>query len=411
MILHSCVKGEYKMPPSGHSRSSHSSSHSSHSSSRSSSRSHSSSSRSHSSSSHSSSYRANRFTTYGSSSSSSGSVARQPLRARSHQPSNYRFGSTHPTSTYQCRRHDYIFYPIDWLDETTNTTYKKGYYDEQGNRYDNLILKNNERYENVPMHCPYCDKTAVRDLTDDKETMSCEHCGGNMVIDAILDEKADIVSSYAGSASGGSGDYSYADSSTSRMSRLKPLLIFGIIFASMYIGPVLLSSLLLPFRGAAKLLANRQQNNPTAILQQLTSTQQSQQQQTQQQTGVQQYTAQDVLDNVEIFCPPIYLKGSADGMETGDSSDYDIILTWSDYDESYYDANSDCYVWFNTDVDPALWQYWYEGISSSYGDYGWMEYEDGTWYIETSQGNWEQIDVSGYGDRIWHFADPHATAY
>ena len=98
-------------------------------------------------------------------------------------------------------------------------------------------------------------------------------------------------------------------------------------------------------------------------------------------------------------------------MEISDSSDYDIILTWSDYDESYYDANSDCYVWFNTDMDPALWQYWYEGISSSYGDYGWMEYEDGTWYIETSQGNWKEIDVSGYGDRIWHFADPHATAY
>lgn len=325
------------MPPSGHSRSSHSSSHSSHSSSRSSSRSHSSSSRSHSSSSHSSSYRANRFTTYGSSSSSSGSATRQPLRARSHQPSNYRFGSTHPTSTYQCRRHDYIFYPIDWLDETTNTTYKKGYYDEQGNRYDSLILKNNERYENVPMHCPYCDKTSVRDLTDDKETMSCEHCGGNMVIDAILDEKADIVSSYAGSASGGSGNYS--TSSASNRSRFKPLIIFGIIFASMYIGPVILSSLLLPFRGAAKLLSNRQQNNPTAILQQLTSTQQSQQQQTQQQTGVQQYTAQDVLGNVEIFCPPIYLKGSADGMEVSDSSDYDIRLTWSDYDESYYDAN------------------------------------------------------------------------
>ena len=302
------------------------------------------------------------------------------MRARSHQPSNYRFASTHPTSTYQCRRHDYIFYPIDWLDETTNTTYKKGYYDEQGNRYDSLILKNNERYENVPMHCPYCDKTAVRDLTDDKETMSCEHCGGNMVIDAILDEKADIVSSYAGSASGGSGNYS--TSSASNRSRFKPLMIFGIIFASMYIGPVILSSLLLPFRGAAKLLANRQQNNPTAILQQLTSTQQSQQQQTQQQTGVQQYTAQDVLGNEEIFGSQIYLKSSPDGMEISDSSDY-----------------------------PALWQYWYEGISSSYGDYGWMEYEDGTWYIETSQGNWKEVDLSGYEDRIWHFADPHATAY
>ena len=178
------------MPPSGHSRSSHSSSHSSHSSSRSSSRSHSSSSRSHSSSSHSSSYRSSR-SSYGGSSSSSGRTYRrtQPLRTRTHQPTNYRFSSTHPTTTYTCKRHDYVYYPVSWLDESTNTTYQNGYYDEQGNRYDNLILKNNEKYENVPMHCEYCETTQVRDLTDDNETMTCPHCGANMVIDAILDER------------------------------------------------------------------------------------------------------------------------------------------------------------------------------------------------------------------------------
>ena len=98
-------------------------------------------------------------------------------------------------------------------------------------------------------------------------------------------------------------------------------------------------------------------------------------------------------------------------MALSDSSDYDMLLTWSDYDESYYEADTDCYVWFNTDADPALWQYWYEGISSYYDDSGWMEYEDGTWYIETRYGNWEEVDLSGYGDRIWHFADPHATEY
>ena len=397
------------MPPSGHSHSSHSSSHSSHSS-HSSSRSHSSSSRSsrsHSSSSHSSSYRANRFTTYGSSSASAGRVTRQPLRARSHQPTNYLFGTTHPTTTYQCRRHDYVFYPLDWLDASTNTAYQKGYYDEQGNRYDTLILKNNERYENVPMHCPFCDKTAVRDLTDDNQTMSCEYCGGNMIIDAILDERADTVGSYASSASGTPG-YSYADSAASGRRRWKPLMIFGIIFASMYAGPLLLSTLLLPFSGVSKLL-NKSLSSPTSVVSQMMPQQSNQQ--TQQQTAVQQYTAQDVLDNVEIFGSRVYLKGTADGMKISDSSDYDILLTWSDYDESFYEANSDCYVWFNTDMDPAIWQYWYEGISSGYGDYGWMEYENGTWYIETSQDNWEEVDLSGYGDRIWHFDDAHATGY
>ena len=40
-----------------------------------------------------------------------------------------------------------------------------------------------------------------------------------------------------------------------------------------------------------------------------------------------------------------------------------------------------------------------------------MEYEEGNWYIETGYGNWEEVDLGAYGDRIWHFADPHATEY
>ncbi len=114
---------------------------------------------------------------------------------------------------------------------------------------------------------------------------------------------------------------------------------------------------------------------------------------------------------MDIFGHELYLKSSEDGMVISDSSDYDLNLTWSDYDESYYDADSDCYVWFNTDMDPSLWQYWYEGISSNYEDSGWMEYENGNWYIETKSGNWEQIDLSGYGDRIWHFSDAYASDY
>ncbi len=389
------------MSPSGHSHSSHSSSRSSsHSSSRSSSgrsSSRSSSSRSHSSSSHSSSYRGSGSRSY----SSAGSTAyRQttPLRARTHQPTNYRFGSTHPTYTYQCRRHDYVFYPIDWRDESTNTVYQKGYYDEQGNRYDNLILKNNERYENVPMHCPYCDSTAVRDLTDDTQTMSCEHCGGNMIIDAILDEKADVS---AGAAYTNQAAYSGNTPRTAAPRKKWPFIVVGAIIASIYVLPMLTAACLAPFAGVSKYFTNKI-NNSTVV-------QQTTQQTTQTQTT--QQTTEEYVDNPDIFGRELYLIKTADGCIFGDSSDYDLFLVWSDYDESYYNSDSDCYVWFNTDMDPALWQYWYEGISSDYGEYGWMEYENGDWYIEVGEGEWESVDLSGYGDRIWHFADPNATEY
>ena len=387
------------MPPSGHSRSSHSSSRSSHSSSRSSSRSHSSSSRSHSSSSHSSSYRSSR------SSSSGSSTYRktQPLRTRSHQPSNYRYGSSHPTSTYQCRKHDYIFYPVAWNDESTNTTYQKGYYDEQGNRYDNLILKNNQKYENVPMHCEYCDTTQVRDLTDDTETMACPHCGANMTIDAILDERADVTSA----------DSLYTSGSNPAIPvkrNRKTLIITLAIIGGIYILPVLfystIGAVFGPLLKIRKML-NYAQNNRTNTVQQTT------QQTTQPTTSATQpdVSVPDYISNVDIFGHELYLKSSEDGMVISDFSDYDLNLTWSDYDESYYDADSDCYVWFNTDMDPSLWQYWYEGISSNYEDSGWMEFENGNWYIETKSGNWEQIDLSGYGDRIWHFSDAYASDY
>ena len=39
--------------------------------------------------------------------------------------------------------------------------------------------------------------------------------------------------------------------------------------------------------------------------------------------------------------------------------------------DNYYDKETDCYFWLNNDVTPPIWQYWYEGISSDYGDYGW----------------------------------------
>ncbi len=66
-------------------------------------------------------------------------------------------------------------------------------------------------------------------------------------------------------------------------------------------------------------------------------------------------------------------------------------LKWDSSEDSYYDEDTDCWIWYNTEVDPPLWQYWYEGISSDYGDYGWMEHESSGWYIEVSDGNWQEL--------------------
>lgn len=67
------------------------------------------------------------------------------------------------------------------------------------------------------------------------------------------------------------------------------------------------------------------------------------------------------------------------------------------------DEESNCYLWYNTDVSPNLWQYWYDDIA---GDnyYGWMECEGADWYIEVSDTEWEKFDGDTSG--LWHIENP-----
>jgi hypothetical protein len=113
----------------------------------------------------------------------------------------------------------------------------------------------------------------------------------------------------------------------------------------------------------------------------------------------------NTVSDTDIFGQTICVKCNGDEYSIVNSDDdFDKKLYWDYGYDSYYDKETDCYVWYNTDVSPNLWQYWYEGISSDYGDYGWMEYENGKWYIETSNNNWEELDVQKYDtSRLWHF--------
>ena len=101
----------------------------------------------------------------------------------------------------------------------------------------------------------------------------------------------------------------------------------------------------------------------------------------------------------------VYLSETGNGtysiVNEGDA--YDKQLVWNDEFESYYDAESDCYLWYNEEMDPPIWQYWYEGISSDYGDYGWMEYDEAEqqWYIEEKNG-WSALPAQYDASRLWH---------
>ena len=84
---------------------------------------------------------------------------------------------------------------------------------------------------------------------------------------------------------------------------------------------------------------------------------------------------------------------------------HDKTLVWIPEIEDWYDEDSDCYLWYNNKF--SVWQYWYEGISSDYGDFGWMEHDDDGWYIEVSQGNWIILPAKYDTDRLWYIDINH----
>lgn len=82
----------------------------------------------------------------------------------------------------------------------------------------------------------------------------------------------------------------------------------------------------------------------------------------------------------------------------------DRTCEWNDEFDCYYDPVTDCYFWYNDTTKTHTWQYWYEGISSDYGDYGWMEWDstEQQWYIEVSDGEWTELPAEYDRSYLWH---------
>ena len=396
--------------PSSHSSSSHSSS--SHSSSSHSSSSHSSSS--HSSSSHSSSS----YSSSSRSSSSSGESSYKPAppyssfehtefavfrgkrsdyvrsgsmkgkvisRERRHQPCGYSDGPEirEPSTVHYGLKHNYVYYPEDWVEKPTETTHKKGYYDENGDFYERVVFWKDGYYHDVPCTCEFCGVTTLCDVYVGTSQV-CKQCGAPLRIDALLDEYTQ--------------DPAYTEyERRNPEKRLKApvenertapenknngsafLVAFFIIF---FILPGLVSSC-----NQSRYRVRYSYRAPTTTVQQTAPP-----------------TMEPVKTNPQIFGYNLYLDETENGyiLSPDGSDSYDRKLTWDYGEDSYYEKESDCWLWYNTDVSPNLWQYWYEGISSDYGDYGWMEYEPDGWYIEASGENWIKLPEEYVSERLWH---------
>ena len=365
------------MPPSHHSSSSHSSrshsssSRSSHSSpSRHSSSSHSSSS--HSSSSYSGSSSGRSYSSYTARSAYlDGNNPRGTIisRTRRNQPEGYRAKDRYSqTSTHYATFHNYVYYPTDWVSKKTGRTYQKGYYDETGQHYDQVVFRKNGMYQKVLCKCPYCQSTFQVTFRDG-EALKCPSCTANIGMENFLTP----IDAYT-------QDPAFTRDESIRKSRKRSKLLRTLI---------IVAASLAAFIGLGFYEIHKEEAESRAAAER----------------GLD--GGEDPggpVSNVDIFGKTVYLRAEADGSYTivQDAEQSQKKMTWDYGYESYYEKESDCWLWYNTDVAPNLWQYWYEGISSDFGDYGWMEYEESGWYIESSEGTWIPLPQKYLSDRLWH---------
>ncbi len=97
----------------------------------------------------------------------------------------------------------------------------------------------------------------------------------------------------------------------------------------------------------------------------------------------------------------IHLSKSGDHSYEITRTGEDKMLIWDAEADCYYDESSECWAWLNTDITPAVWQYWYDGISSDFGDYGWMEHDAEGWFIEKSYGVWIELPEYYTSEDLW----------
>ena len=332
---------------SSHSRSSSSSSSRSSSSTRSSYSSSSSYSRpsSHSSSSHSSSgyktytnnYRKNSYNRYDNNYLYNNGF-RRTYRQRYNQPLGYNtwfwFNRRPRPVTYYCVNHNYIYYPESWT--SGGKTYRAGYYDETGKYYDKKPFSEKDSGK-IYTKCPNCGYVANYDYMEFNDLEDCPACGTKMQI--AEDEDIFISQEEVKEKNNFWKIFGFIT-----LVIVCPLIILGLLFTT---------------------IKNTYNNN----------------------NGIN--IVQPTNNPGFVYGQPIYLTKNNDNSYSVSSSNTGKKLEYVASEDSYYDKENDYWVWYSKDYN--VWQYWYEPISSNFGDYGWMEHDYEGWWIEADRDNWIKV--------------------
>ena len=268
------------------------------------------------------------------------------------------------------RRHDYVYYPESWVDQSTGTSYEKGYYDENGQYYDSIAFQKDGRYENVVCHCPYCGQDTILNLTAEDvaaHNLQCPHCGGPMESRSELD---DYVKQTAESTPVYDDPDELIRKAKKKKRRRRWLIVLAVLTVLWLYG--------------RKLEKESQASTPVSQVQPIQQLQ--------------------IAESAPVTpgAPVILDRTGQNRYSVSSAKTGDKKLVWDSGADSWYDADTECWLWYNTDVNPAVWQYWVEGISSDYEESGWMEHDSGGWYVEAYEGEWIELPGSYDTSGLWY---------
>ena len=266
-----------------------------------------------------------------------------------------------------CLNHEYLYFSEPWDYEGKH--YDAGYYDENGKYYKEVAMKQEDGTTTVELECEYCGNR-VKVEWKEGEMPVCSHCGAPM---KLPDMETDTLNS----------ETAYTEDAASSASYEKPTLL-GRMKKHPVLTFVILVFICMLIKSAITIV--RYESEPVSY------------------SGGSGYEQAAVQSNTQLFGRTVYLEETGIGTyrRVSASSGADKTVTWSSDAESYYDKATDTYLWYNNETADGVWQYWVEGISSRYGDYGWMEYDAsrGIWGIETSANNW--VEYTGDTSALWH---------
>ena len=263
-----------------------------------------------------------------------------------------------------------------WMDEQTGVAYRKGYYDENGTYYDadTVAFKKPDGSYEAHYVCEYCGTELEANWKEGFYT-TCKNCGSEMNKTPVYIDEIIHIGNAASS------------NTNSRISNNAPK-VFLIMAMVCVLAPMIIFMTI--FGALSHIVrSNLVEAEPFQETEQFVETEQF----------------QEIETNLEIYGNDIYLDEISPNIYSicTEQDEYEKHITWDYGAQAYYDYDSDCYLWYNTDVSPNLWQYWYDDIA---GDnyYGWMECEGDIWYIEISDTEWEEYQ--GDTTPLWHIENP-----